>query len=263
MLIQRIISGALLLIMAIYSIHTGGVLLWGVCCAVGLLGIREIASVTEQKTAQSGAAYAAVAVYYLLLLNDGICDSMRMLVFAAVAVGVAVMSMHVLRYPDFVIDKRAFVPLMIVYPGIMSSCLYLLRRMPDGLILAYLVMIASWGSDTLAYVTGMTLGKHHPFPVLSPKKSVEGCIGGIAGSAAIGGALAAAMSRPVLETALAAAVGAVASQLGDLAASSIKRRYGKKDYGHLIAGHGGVMDRFDSTLFAGALIYCWAVIFMR
>ncbi len=260
MFIQRTISGALLLVMAIYSIHTGGLLLWAVSCAVGLAGIYEISSVTGLRRSRAAAAYAVTAVYYALLLNADICEASRPLTALAAAAGMAVMSVHVLRYPGFTIDRRLWAALLIIYPGIMSSCIYLLRGMPDGQMQAYLVMIASWGSDTMAYLTGMTLGRHHPFPVLSPKKSVEGCIGGAVGAAALGALLATTMDRTAAPVALLAAAGAAAGQLGDLAASSIKRRYGKKDYGDLIMGHGGVMDRFDSTLFSGALIYCWVLL---
>ena len=260
MLIQRIISGALLLVMAIYSIYKGRLLLWALSCAVGLAGIYEISSVTGMRRTQSAAAYAVTAVYYALLLNAGICEALRPFVLIAAVAGLAVMSLHVFRYPKFAVDRRLWILLLIIYPGVMSSCVYLLREMPDGLMHAYLVMAASWGSDTMAYVTGMTLGRHHPFPVLSPKKSVEGCIGGAAGAAVLGAVLAVAMGRSAPRAAVLAAVAAAAGQLGDLAASSIKRRYGKKDYGDLIMGHGGVMDRFDSTLFTGALIYCWAML---
>ena len=132
----------------------------------------------------------------------------------------------------------------------------------------------------------MLIGKHKMAPVLSPKKSVEGGIGGIAGAALIGVLYALAVNHwgnagasivsyavigavgghmlevesPMLSCALACAIAAVISQIGDLAASAIKRYHNIKDYGKLIPGHGGILDRFDSVIFTAPIIYYLAVL---
>ena len=99
-------------------------------------------------------------------------------------------------------------------------------------------------------------------PKLSPKKSIEGAIGGIVGAAIIGGIFGMVcasqlkeFSYPELQCAIICAIGAVISQIGDLAASAIKRNHNIKDYGKLIPGHGGVLDRFDSIIFTAPIIY--------
>lgn len=92
-------------------------------------------------------------------------------------------------------------------------------------------------------------------PVLSPKKSVEGAVGGVLGAALLGVAYAAATGGKMAEYALICAVGALISMVGDLAASAIKRNQGIKDYGKLIPGHGGILDRFDSVIFTAPVIY--------
>ena len=92
-------------------------------------------------------------------------------------------------------------------------------------------------------------------PVLSPKKSVEGAVGGVAGAALLGVIYAAATQGPMLEYAVICAIGALISMVGDLAASAIKRNQGIKDYGKLIPGHGGILDRFDSIIFTAPIIY--------
>ena len=127
----------------------------------------------------------------------------------------------------------------------------------------WLIFIGSWGSDTMDYVVGRKLGKHKIAPKLSPKKSLEGLIGGIVGAALIGvifsvifwDELGKAFSNPVLVFALAGAIGSVVSQIGDMAASAIKRNKGIKDYGSLIPGHGGILDRFDSVIFIAPIVY--------
>ena len=108
----------------------------------------------------------------------------------------------------------------------------------------------------------MLFGKHKLAPILSPKKSIEGSIGGIAGSAIVGALFGYFIAEQVITDqqvtwvfALIGAIGSVVSQIGDLAASAIKRNYEIKDYGKLIPGHGGIMDRFDSVLVTAPMIY--------
>ncbi|MDF2845844.1 MAG: putative rane protein [Herbinix sp.] len=104
-------------------------------------------------------------------------------------------------------------------------------------------------------------------PVLSPKKSLEGCIGGVVGAAAIGAIYAlitkdyiTEVSNPILAFAVIGAASSVISQIGDLAASAIKRNHEIKDYGKLIPGHGGILDRFDSIIFTAPIVYYLSVL---
>ena len=122
--------------------------------------------------------------------------------------------------------------------------------------------VSSWGSDTCAYVVGRLFGKHKLAPVLSPKKSVEGAIGGVLGSALIGVIFGLIMSNYtgksenlIVIFAVIGGLGSVISQIGDLAASGIKRNYDIKDYGHLIPGHGGILDRYDSMIITAPIVY--------
>ena len=118
--------------------------------------------------------------------------------------------------------------------------------------------------------SGVLLGKHRLAPVLSPKKSVEGAIGGILGSMIVGALYAYLIVESVISDqkilwifVLISGVGAVVSQVGDLAASAIKRNHEIKDYGKLIPGHGGVMDRFDSVIFTAPMIYFLAYLLIH
>ena len=130
-----------------------------------------------------------------------------------------------------------------------------------------MVFICSWVCDTCAYCVGVLIGKHKMAPKLSPKKSVEGSIGGITGSAVIGAVFAYFLQNSIHSQmnlmvifAVIGAAGAVISQVGDLAASAIKRNHDIKDYGKLIPGHGGILDRFDSVIFTAPVIYFLFVI---
>ena len=118
-----------------------------------------------------------------------------------------------------------------------------------------LPLLAAWGADTCALFSGMLFGKHKLAPVVSPKKTVEGAVGGVVGGAVLVLIAAVIMKRtldlemPLWSAVVLGAVGAVLGEIGDLSFSVIKRQTGIKDYGHIFPGHGGVLDRFDSVLF--------------
>ena len=145
-------------------------------------------------------------------------------------------------------------------PFLLSS-LVSLKNMQEGRILVLLPVISAFITDAGAYFTGMLLGKRKAFPLISPKKTVEGCIGGlIVGTAAMvvyGVILVFATLYEVRFWALIlyGIIGGAATILGDLAFSIIKREFNVKDYGRLLPGHGGILDRFDSMVFAAPAIY--------
>ena len=168
---------------------------------------------------------------------------------------------YVLQYPKFNTEQVFAGIVGFLYLPLMLSYIYQIRVSADGLYSLWLIFICSWGCDTCAYCVGMLFGKHKLAPVLSPKKSIEGAVGGVVGAAILGAIYGAAVnSQMVMENAplyfaIICAAGAVISQFGDLIASGIKRQHGIKDYGKLIPGHGGVLDRFDSVIFTAPLIY--------
>jgi phosphatidate cytidylyltransferase len=168
----------------------------------------------------------------------------------------------VFTYPRYQTDQVTGAFFGVVYVAVMLSCIYLLREMQDGVYLVWLIFLGSWGCDTCAYCVGMLIGKHKMSPKLSPKKSVEGAIGGVVGAALLGVIYAAAVSgrmsgsaNHMAAFAIICTAGALISMVGDLAASAIKRNHGIKDYGKLIPGHGGILDRFDSVIFIAPVIY--------
>lgn len=157
-----------------------------------------------------------------------------------------------------------------VIPVFFSSVTALLSA-DNGRFLIVLPFLCAWSCDTFAYFTGLAFGRHKLIEHISPKKTVEGSVGGTAGaiiSLVIYGiilqnAFNISVNYPALL--LFALVGAVISQIGDLSMSYIKRECGIKDYGWLIPGHGGILDRFDSVLFVLPLTYalCGIVRFIQ
>ena len=211
--------------------------------------------------------YAGIFLYDALLYLSGEAIYQTG-ILAAVFLGM--MAVYVLTFPRFSSGQVMNAFFCFFYAPVLFSFVFLTRSLPGGIYLVWLIFISSWICDTFAYLTGMAFGKHKLTPVLSPKKSVEGAVGGVAGSALVGALFGRIFLERVIPdpdiiwiTALLSGAGAVVSQIGDLAASGIKRNHGIKDYGKLIPGHGGIMDRFDSVLFTAPIIYYLAILLIR
>ena len=168
---------------------------------------------------------------------------------------ILILFVYVFGYPKYHAEQVMAAFFGVVYVAVMLSFIYLTRNLPDGKFLVWLIFLCSWGCDTCAYCVGMLIGKHKMAPVLSPKKSIEGAVGGVVGAALLGVIYAAATQGKMAEYALICGVGALISMVGDLAASAIKRNQNIKDYGKLIPGHGGILDRFDSVIITAPVIY--------
>lgn len=144
-----------------------------------------------------------------------------------------------------------------LYIGLTLSCLLLTRALPDGEFLVFFVVVVTWAGDTGAYILGKTMGRRPLAPVISPKKTVEGFLGGIilALVVAVVSRLWFLPSVTLMDAAVLAILLTAAGLLGDLAESAVKRSVNQKDSGSLIPGHGGMLDRLDSLLFTAPCFY--------
>ena len=230
----RLLSGIMLVIIALFTIISGGYILFFTLLAVSLIGMRELFRAMKVQEGKANilaaAGYIGAALYYGALLLGFEKYGMMSVICSLILI----MFVYVFTYPKYHAEQIMATFFGVIYVAVMLSFIYLTRNLPDGKFLVWLIFLCSWGCDTCAYCVGMLIGKHKMAPVLSPKKSVEGAL---------------------MEYAVICAAAALISMVGDLAASAIKRNQEIKDYGTLIPGHGGILDRFDSVIFTAPVIY--------
>jgi len=248
----RLLSGIVLVLLALLFIIHGGYLLLTVLGIISLIGLFELYRVFGiEKSAPGIVGYVAAIVYYLNLVFDFIPDSMMFVM----ALLIVCMCVFVFGYPKFHANQIIAAFFGVFYVAVMLSCIYETRSLEGGKYLVWLIFLCSWGCDTCAYCVGVLIGKHKMAPVLSPKKSWEGAVGGVVGAALLTliycfvfqGSMG-STNRDIIMLCMICAIGAIISMIGDLTASAIKRNYDIKDYGRLIPGHGGILDRFDSVI---------------
>jgi len=212
-------------------------------------------------------SYAFLAIYYVFI--DIIVQSLTvnfLLLFIIFNLTFMVIKHTKVTPVDCAINIFVF-----LYVGILLSSIYLTRELKYGEYIVWLIFISAWGCDTSAYFTGKAIGKNKLIETLSPNKTIEGFIGGIVGAMLIGGIYAWVVTyilnlQEVGSIALfiiASGIGGVFSQVGDLTASAIKRHTNLKDYGKIIPGHGGIMDRFDSIIFTAPIVYSVIIILIN
>lgn len=251
----RLLSGILLVIAALLTIISGGYVLFFTLLCISVIGMQELYRAMgihkEKFCLLEITGYVGAVLYYgALLLGFEKYGTMAILLAL-----ILLMFVYVFTYPRYKAEQIMSAFFGVVYVAVMLSFILLTRNLENGKFIVWLIFLCSWGCDTCAYCVGMLIGKHKMAPVLSPKKSVEGAVGGVLGAALLGVIYAALTHGPIVEYAVICAAGALISMVGDLAASAIKRNQGIKDYGKLIPGHGGILDRFDSVIFTSPIIF--------
>ncbi len=261
----RLLSSIVLVIIALVTLILGGPVLAVVSFVVSIIGYLELCSATDvagekgKINALKIVGILGITGYYAAMYFS---DNLVLLLMAVIGTFMGGMCVYVVTFPKYQAKQVMENFFSFMYAPVMLSFIYLTRQLDYGEYIAWLILISSWGCDTCAYVVGMLFGKKKVFPVLSPKKSLEGCIGGVIGAGLLGVAYGYFIVENVVAdqtitwiVAFICMVGAVMSQIGDLAASAIKRNQNIKDYGKLIPGHGGIMDRFDSVIVTAPMIY--------
>ncbi len=262
MFLKRLTSGIILVILAFIAIYKGGYTLLSSLFLISVIGLHEFYKAVKVTGAMEKLGYFLAMGYYLLIALVG---NDKYAFLASVLSITLFMLLYVFSFPKYKTGEMMAAYFGLLYVPGMLSFLFFTRQLEAGLSIVWMIFISSWMSDTCAYCVGVLIGKHPMAPTLSPKKSIEGAIGGMIGSALAGGIYGAWVTRhmgaqgeAVGMFALIGAIGSMMSQVGDLTASGIKREHKLKDYGNLIPGHGGILDRFDSVIVTAPIIYLLA-----
>ena len=254
----RIIAGLALIPLLIFLI-IGGIPLYVAEAILLFMAINEFYKAFNHKEIKSIYSISYLFIFYLFIKNSYnlSSDYTEVIIFSLFVYSIT----YLLRVKNNIIDI-AITFFVIFYVLLSIDFIVLTRdRIDMGYIYVYTIFLISFATDTFAYFSGYLFGKHKLIPKVSPKKTIEGSIGGMIGSTICCIIFAYIFKLNVYHLGFVGFIGSIVAQFGDLFASSIKRFVGIKDYGKLIPGHGGILDRFDSVILVAPFVYYSLVIF--
>lgn len=252
---KRVISAIVMVAVFVPFLIMGGVPFAVMMAVLSLMGLYELLHIRETKKdfPKFMKLIAYLMVVFFTLLNSGSSDFSYSISYKVVSIILFTFVVPMVFINDskkYNLNDALFLVGSILFVGLSFNLLLVTRNISISYII-YLFLITVI-TDTFALFTGMLIGKHKLAPEISPKKTIEGAVGGSLMGTIVASAFYSTVINPatplvivILLTALLTVVG----QIGDLAFSSIKRYYGQKDFSELIPGHGGILDRFDSIVF--------------
>ena len=255
---QRLISAFFAVILLVVVLLCNQYVLDGAVVIISSMAIFEVISALNLKEYKIMTTIALLMPAFLLLTFYIDEKYINATAFLFIAAFLLTMLFDHKRYTFDTATKFITVSLMI---SLMFIHVTFIRHADNGVLNLLVALIGCWITDSCAYFTGYACGRHKLAPTISPKKTIEGSIGGILGVIIILTAyalIAANIFNITANVASAVIIGLICgilSQLGDLCASIIKRENNVKDFGNIMPGHGGVMDRFDSFIFVAPVVY--------
>ena len=253
-LVSRVVVALILLPVVLGVVWLGGWWLFGIALVGGLLALHELYAMARGLRPLVLGGYVGLV---LALLGAQLGGPTWALAGILATLAAALLVFFVSSARQNAVAGFAVTLLGVAWIGGGLACLVLVRDVPDdGRLLLFTILLTVFADDTAAYVVGRAVGRHRLAPAISPGKTWEGFVGGT--TAAVAVAFFALYEQDVVTTGESLLLGlsiAVAATLGDLFESAVKRDLGVKDSGHLLAGHGGVLDRVDSLLWAGPAAY--------
>ena len=258
MLAQRVASAAVGLPIVVVLIWAGGPWYTAAACLVILVAANEFQAALRGRWTPMGVLAAGLAT---ALPAGAFVGLDWVLWFALAGVLIPLVLLTLLATPAAALNDWLASMGGLAYVGLLGAHLVLLRELSQGMDLVYLAMIGTFAVDTFAYAVGRAIGRRKLAPHISPSKTVEGTLGGLAGGFGmvvllnyfLGLRLEAALILPL------AALLPLAAVLGDLVESMLKRGMEVKDAGNVIPGHGGMLDRLDSLLFTFPVVYYYVI----
>lgn len=254
----RIISGLIGSGLLITVVTLGGIVLDIAILLVSMIGVYEFSNAAKEmnniKTISIVNYLLAIAFFTLNIFDS--YDNIQLVFFLYTIILLCFLVFNIKTTPQDIAMTffgGLYVPFLLFHISLLNN----------GSILIWLVFITAFATDTFAYFVGVLFGKRKLAPKLSPKKSIEGSVGGILGALIITILFAYIFNiESILKLSILSIIASIMAQVGDLTASRIKRVVGIKDYGNLMPGHGGVLDRFDSILFTAPIVYYYIHYFL-
>ncbi|SNR89116.1 phosphatidate cytidylyltransferase [Anaerovirgula multivorans] len=260
-MLKRIISGFIGIPFLVIILLKGGIYLYLATMLVALIGLNEFYHAMKHKNYEPmsligyGLSIILLTMFYL---------SFDVIYFLAIIVLTIIIfsGLQLYNFKYNVVDGSLTL-YGLLYVTTFLGHIILTDKLANNEMI-WLIFIIAWSTDTFAYFGGYFFGKRKLCPKVSPKKTVEGAIAGVLGCMFSCGIFAYVFFiEYMVMIIILGMIGSILSQLGDLTASQIKRYVGIKDFGNLIPGHGGILDRFDSILFTAPIVYYFFIIFMK
>lgn len=267
-MLVRIITGVLGIGLAAFVVQTGGMVLAACGLLLALGAWFEYCNAFDRKGYRPSLFVGGIFIAAMCYGSYRGLDA-GLLLMLSMGAALAMLLLTVLRHGSFSVPSAAVSIAGIFYLGLSFAHLLALRVMDHGMepvttslgvlepgcALIWVALIGTWASDTFAYFAGSFLGRHKLCPSISPGKTVEGFVGGLLGTTAAVAGLGVFMGFDVEKMALLGLCICIVATLGDLVESVMKRYTGIKDSGHVIPGHGGIWDRFDSVIYTAPFVY--------
>lgn len=269
----RIISAAVAIALLAVIVYLGGQAIGTAVFVIALIGMFEFYRALEKggyKPVYAAGYISCLPLLYIAfsgVLQNAAGAAALLSTLAAGAFFLLIILFGLLIFSNgkYTVSDISVTLFGIIYVSFLFSFISITRNMENGYLNIWLIFIGAWATDIFAYFTGVSFGKTKILPKISPHKSLEGSIGGVAGCiivmAAFGLYFQTAFDVPLYHFAILGVLCGMVSQVGDWAASAVKRAMGIKDYGRIMPGHGGVLDRLDSAMFVAPVVYFYINMF--
>ncbi len=260
-LIKRVIVAILFIPLLLWVYYKGEVYLLSFLSLISVLSAWEMRAMFKQK--ETVIMRSVIPLTLMTMISMAIYSNTMVVITLIVGMIITGVENVLFNKLEGAVNRISSSLFIMIYTGLTYGLIYRIHLLPSGYVLLPVLAVMIWITDTMAYAVGMTLGRHRGIFQCSPKKSIEGFIGGIV-FALIFSYISTLIFPAHISIKSAIFIGltvGIIGQFGDLFESVLKRDFGVKDSSHLIPGHGGILDRFDSLIISAPIFYFLMLLF--